>query len=393
MIQTDIQQHGRLFDADAYLTAFDAVVTAVAEDADGCRVTLDRTAFFPEGGGQLSDVGTLDGYEVTDVQDTADGILHYVHASPSVFSVGNIVHGQVDAQVRLDAMQNHTAEHILSGLIHARYGYDNVGFHLGRDEMTIDTSGVLTKEQLRDIEACANAVVRSDLPVCIEYPTREQLNTLAYRSKIPLTGRVRIVRIEGVDCCACCAPHVRTTGQIGFIHITFAEKHRGGMRLYVKAGERAASYVRQATDELSTISVMLSAHMTESADAVRRLQAECKNITLAYKALLHEHMHRLAETLPVDETNPITLFAADTPIECVRTYLNDAARRVSSMVIALLPKADGFTYLIASVTVDLKTCIADINRALQGRGGGTSSMVQGSFASDEASIRSYFSSI
>ena len=392
MIQTELTD-GRLFDTDAYCHSFDAVVTAVYAEQNTCRLVLDRTAFFPEGGGQLSDIGTLSGYAVTDVQETVRGIEHTVNAPSDAFRVGDTVHGEVDWATRFSAMQCHSAEHILSGIIHQLYGYDNVGFHLGREEMTVDTSGVLTKEQLDRVEDLANAAVYRQIPITVTYPSREELATLTYRSKIALQGRVCIVTIGDVDRCACCAPHVRSTGEIGLIRIVFAERHRGGMRLYVKAGERAARYVRAVSDELARISTMLSAHTTETADAVSRLLTELKDTTLAYKAVLHEQMRRRAEELCVEDAHPVERFSPDMPVECVRTFLNTAVERVRGIAVAILSKADGFTYLLASRTVDLKACIGDINRTLNGRGGGSSAMMQGTFLCSEDAIRSYFKSL
>ncbi len=392
MIQTELHR-GRLFDEDAYTGNFDAVVCAVEEREEDCRVLLDRTAFFPEGGGQLCDMGTLGGYAVTDVRETEGRILHTVKAPTGTFNVGDTVCGEVDMAVRFSAMQCHSAEHIISGLIHAEFGYENVGFHLGREEMTLDTSGVLTKADIDRIERLANAVVHRNVPIYVTYPSAEELAVMKYRAKIPLAGRVRIVTVEGVDCCACCAPHVRYTGEIGLIHIVFAEKHRGGMRLYVKAGERALRHVRTACDALDRICAMLSSHMTESADAVGRLLNDRREITFAYKTLLHADMRRRGAELSGHDPHVVTVFSADTPTECVRTYLNEAIHHVKGIAVALLPKEGGLTYLMASEHVDLRACLPAINGALQGRGGGTSSMVQGTFVCDEAAVRSCFSAL
>ncbi len=392
MIQTELHQ-GRLFDENAYLTTFDAVVQAVEAWEDGCRVLLDRTAFFPEGGGQLCDVGTLGGYAVTDVRESEGGILHTVSAAPGTFRAGDTVAGEVDMAVRFSAMQCHSAEHIISGLLHTEFGYENVGFHLGREEMTLDTSGVLTKADIDRIETLANAVVHRNVPIRVSYPSAEELASMNYRAKIPLSGRVRIVTVEGVDCCACCAPHVRHTGEIGLIHIVFAEKHRGGMRLYVKAGERALRHVRTACDQLDRIAVMLSAHTTESADAVSRLLIDRRETAFAYKTLLHADMRRRGADICARTPHVVTAFSADIPMECVRTYLNEAIHHVRGIAVAVLPKEGGLSYLMASSTTDLRACLPAINGALHGRGGGTSGMVQGTFLCDEAEVRSYFSTL
>jgi len=382
----------RLFDTDAYLYSFDATVTGVRRTEDGVAVTLDRTAFFPQGGGQGSDIGTLQGFAVTDVREGSCGIEHFVTAEAEAFSVGDTVRGEVDAAVRFSAMQCHTAEHILSGLLYTLYGYENVGFHLGREDMTLDTSGVLSEEELDRVELLANRAVYANGEVTVTYPTPEELKTLAYRSKIPLSGRVRIVTVADVDCCACCAPHVRRTGEIGLIKIVFAEKHRGGMRLYVQAGERALRYVQEEHRELHRASSMLSAHANELSAAVGRIKDELRDVTLLYKSALADRMRSYASSFCAEAENPVEVFASlDT--DTVRVFMNAAVSRVRGVLVALMPKSGGgFDFLLASASCDLTAVIGDIRTVLHARGGGSARMMQGSLKADEDEIRAYFAS-
>ena len=215
----------RLYDADSHLFSFRAVVTGCEETVGGWLVTLDRTAFFPEGGGQRADTGTLGGARVLDVQERGDGIFHLVSAP---LPVGEPVEGRLDAGQRLRRMQNHSGEHIVSGLAHRLFGLENVGFHMGERDMTVDLSGELTAAELEELETRANEAVRANLPVRAWFPGPEELAVLDYRSKKELTGEVRLVEIKGVDLCACCAPHVSRTGEVGLIKLLSAERHRGG---------------------------------------------------------------------------------------------------------------------------------------------------------------------
>lgn len=380
----------RLFDTDAYLYTFDATVTGVRPVAGGACITLDRTAFFPQGGGQGSDVGTLKGYAVTDVREGEVGIEHFVTADASAFSVGDAVHAEVDAEVRFSAMQCHTAEHILSGLIYTLYGYDNVGFHLGREDMTLDTSGVLSEEQLDRIELLANRAVYANGEVTVSYPTAEELASLTYRSKIPLSGRVRIVTVSDVDCCACCAPHVKRTGEIGLIKITGAEKHRGGMRLYVQAGERALRYMQEEHRELHRASAMLSAHPSELSAAVGRMKDELKDVTLLYKGALADRMRSYARTFCAEDENPVEVFPS-LDADTVRVFMNAAVPRVRGVLVALMPKTGGgFDFLLATERCDLTAKIGDIREHLLARGGGSTRMMQGSLRASEEDVRAYF---
>ena len=225
-----------LYDSDSHLRAFDAQVLRCEPADGGWAVVLDRTAFFPEGGGQGADHGTLGGVPVRDVQISGGEIVHFT-AQP--LPVGATVRGELDWARRFRHMQNHSGEHIVSGILHRLYGVDNVGFHLGAADVTIDLNGELTRAQLDDAEVRANAAVTANLPVIAEYPDPARLAVMTYRSKLDLTENIRIVTVETCDVCACCAPHVSRTGEIGVIKLLDAMRHRGGIRIWMAAGSMA----------------------------------------------------------------------------------------------------------------------------------------------------------
>ena len=206
----------KLFYEDSHRTEFTAKVISCEEAKDGFCVVLDQTAFFPEGGGQYADTGILGNTEVTDVHEKNDVIFHSVTAP---LEVGSIVSGKINWKERFEKMQQHTGEHIVSGIVHERFGYNNVGFHLGADYCTMDFDGPISKAQLKEIEAAANEAVYRNLEVEVLYPSKEELKDMDYRSKIEIEGQVRIVKIPGYDVCACCAPHVKTTGEIGAVKL------------------------------------------------------------------------------------------------------------------------------------------------------------------------------
>ena len=212
----------KLFETESHRKEFRATVLECAPSDSGYEVVLDRTAFFPEGGGQAADTGILGGVRVKDVQER-DGIVY--HTTEGNLEVGAGVEGLLDWDIRFSRMQQHTGEHIVSGLMHSRFGYDNVGFHLGEEVCTLDLNGPVTKEQLKEIEVAANKVVFANLPVEIRYPSKEELAVLDYRSKREIEGQVRIVSIPGYDVCACCAPHVKSTGEIGLIKFTHMQNN------------------------------------------------------------------------------------------------------------------------------------------------------------------------
>ena len=265
----------KIYYEDVHQTDFTAVVTeCVPAKEEGYHlIVLDASAFFPEEGGQSADKGTLNGQEVLDVS-IKQGILY--HKMTCELPTGTEVTGHVDWNRRFDFMQQHSGEHMISGLLHSHFGLENVGFHLSDREVTLDMNGEVSLEQLRLIEQEANAYVWKNLPVNISWPSSEELVNLNYRSKLALTENVRIVEIPGVDLCACCAPHVDTTGQIGLIKIVNVQSHRGGVRINILCGGRALADYTEKQDSVWAISSLLSAKQPEVADAVVRVKEDAR---------------------------------------------------------------------------------------------------------------------
>ena len=244
----------KLFYEDAGIREFDAVVLSCVPEKEGHKAVLDRTAFFPEGGGQYGDIGWIDGILVADTKEKSGVIYHYLEKP---LKPGTKVHGKLDWALRFERMQQHSAEHVVSGIVHRRFGYDNVGFHLGADYCTMDFNGPLSGKQLKEIEEEANRVVFAGLPVCVRYPEKEELEHMEYRSKIEIKGQVRIVEIPGVDACACCAPHVESTGQIGLIKLVDMSSYKGGERISLLSGIRALRDYQCKQEQAKRIGNML----------------------------------------------------------------------------------------------------------------------------------------
>ena len=290
----------KLYDQDSLLFSFRACVIACVERKGGFALELDRTAFFPEGGGQLADTGRIGEALVSDVHEREGHIWHYADRP---IEPGTEVLCEIDAEQRLRRMQNHSGEHILSGVTHRLTGYDNVGFHMGADCMTIDFSGELDEAMLQRIETLANEAIRADLPIRTWYPAAEELAALDYRSKKELTGAVRLVEIKGIDLCACCAPHVKSTGSVGMVKILSAERHRGGMRLTVICGLDALDDYRKRQESVAAISALLSAKRDEVSTAVERLLAERDGLKERVAALSLRLVESLAAGMPEAEGN------------------------------------------------------------------------------------------
>ena len=218
----------RLYYEDVYKKEFTAKVLECREAKKGFHIILNESAFYPEGGGQPYDLGILNDVEVLEVHEKDGEIIHY---TKEAIEAGSDVTGKIDWHRRFDLMQQHSGEHIVSGLVHEAYGYDNVGFHMSSDVITVDLSGVLSEAQLAEIEVETNRKIWENSEVEITYPSREELDKLDYRSKKELTGQVRLVRFPGSDLCACCGTHVTHTGEIGAVKILTVENFHEGIRL------------------------------------------------------------------------------------------------------------------------------------------------------------------
>ena len=378
-----------LFYQDSHLRQFTARVLSCTADGDGFLVTLDQTAFYPEGGGQPCDTGLLGGVAVTDVR-RRDGQI--VHRCAGPLTVGDTVEGAIDWDRRLDLMQQHSGEHIVSGLIHAAYGYDNVGFHIGHDVITIDFNGELTMEQLSDIERRANEAVWANTPVQIFYPDAEALASLPYRSKKELTGDVRLVEFPGCDLCACCGTHVKATGEIGLIRLLSVVRFKGGVRIEMACGGRALDHTRAVWEQNRRISNLLSAKPLETAAAAERMAHQLEQVK--YRVVELENQHFTAVAQSVAGTGNVLHFEDGLSPDGVRR-LAIAMGEVCGGRAAVFSaqESGGYAYALCETDGDLRQLSRAMNDALQGRGGGKPNFVQGSVRADRAAIEAFFASL
>ena len=379
----------KLYDEDSHLSRFSARVEACVPDGDRWRIVLDQTAFFPEGGGQSADTGTLGAARVLDVQELEGRI---VHVTDQPLEPGAAVEGVLDWAQRFRRMQEHSGEHIISGLVHRLYGYTNVGFHLGEETVTMDYDGELTKEQLAELESLANEAVWKNVPITAEYPSEETLRTLEYRSKLELTENVRIVTIEGYDVCACCAPHVSRTGEIGAIKIIDSMRHRGGVRLTILCGVDAVRQYQRLFDEAAALSNLMSVPKEQLVPAVERLFSERDALEAELKAREEKLNTLRLRSVPEAGTNIVLIDTFDDP-DAMRELVNVGMERASGVCAAFSgTDEDGYRYIIGSKTIDLRVRAKEINTALSGRGGGRPTMIQGSCTAARCEIEAFFES-
>ncbi len=360
----------KLYENNSYQAVFSATVTDCFRHGDKFAIILDKTCFFPNQGGQYADNGSLNCKNVEDVQIVGGEIYHLL-SSP--FTIGEKVEGKVDMRVRFRRMQTHTGEHILSGVIHNLFGFDNVGFHLGDGYATVDTSGKLTRDDIACAEEEANKVVWQDRAVTASYPTIEEAKNLSFRSKIDLQEGIRLITIDGCDVCACCAPHLSSTGQVGLIKVVAHEPHKQGTRLTVLCGEDAYRYVAQTQDLLQNAMRFLSATPETLLSELSRLSSRLTNAEKEIKALKFKCAQSNLSFTQGKKAEYAFVEGAD--MEVLRALALSVTSENIRVLLSL--SGDAFLYAAFSSKADVRPFVKDMNAALSGKGGGTPSFAQG----------------
>ena len=377
----------KLYYIDSQRYGFTAQVLSCAEARGRWEVVLDRTAFFPEGGGQGGDVGTLGGVRVFDTHERGDAIVHWCDGP---VAAGETVEGAVDREIRFARMQIHSGEHIVSGTAHREWGCENVGFHMTERSAVIDFDRELDENQLAALERMANEAVWADLPVNVLWPAAEELDSLPFRQKKELTGDVRLVEIPGVDRCACCAPHVKSTGQVGQIRFTAVMRHRGGVRLTMVAGQAALADALALHRNAEALSRLFSAPREDVAAAAERFAAQKAAAEYARAGLEKRYVALRAAAFPASEGDLICFEDPSLSAAALRDLAEALGEKCGGIGAAFAGEGDGWRYVLASRHADLRAYGKAFNAALRGRGGGSPSMIQGSLAASRGAIEEYF---
>lgn len=372
----------RLFDENSYLAEFKATVLSCEEENGRYKVVLDRTAFFPEGGGQTADTGLIDGIEVLDCQEKDEVIYHFLSAP---LTVGAEIQGEIDFAVRYKKMQIHSGEHIVSGVMHRTLGLSNVGFHLGSSEVTLDFDAVLTREQLNEVETKANEIIYKNVPIVCYYPSEDELSELDYRSKKELNGDVRIVDIKGYDVCACCAPHVKNTGEVGIIKLTHFEKNKNGTRITMLCATDALYDYREKFRNVAAISALLCAKPDETAKAVENLLNQNAELSREITDLKRTLSSLKADAVEKSD-EPLIVFEDGLTIADMRAFANKVIEKRPSVYIFTPSAKGGYTYLCAGS--QMKAFLEKI-KTLRGGGGGSDQMIQGSVMATENELKEF----
>ena len=383
----------KLYDMDAYQTEFEATVLSceevVVEQQSEKRkivyeIVLNQTLFFPEEGGQTPDKGTLNGVDVIDVQIKNDTIYHYV---TEILEVGSEVKGKIDWKHRFSNMQQHSAEHIFSGLAYRKFGLRNVGFHLSDQIVTMDFDKPLSEEQIQEMEWEVNEAIVANVEIKTGYPSKEELANLDYRSKIEIDGDIRIVEIEGYDICACCAPHVQRTGEIGIFKIQSVQNYKGGVRISFLSGFRALEEYRKKSRIISELSGMLTTNqdnLTENVSKQKNRIFELKTQLSKVKQTMMEN--KLTEI--AEDQKDVILFDEDLEAPVMRNVVNKLMETHDGICgIFVGDDTEGYNFIIGSKTMNCCEAVAKLKEGLNARGGGKPQMVQGSVSATEENIK------
>lgn len=380
----------KLYDTDAYQTAFDATVLSCEKDEKSglFSVVLDQTLFFPEEGGQTPDQGTLDGIPVADVQIDSRQVIFHLLNEPLL--VHKKVHGEILWEHRFSNMQQHTGEHIFSGIVDRRFHFHNVGFHLSDSMVTMDYDGVLSLKDAAEVEAEANRAICANIPVSCEYPSPAVLQTIRYRSKIDIDGPVRLVTIPGYDVCACCAPHVHSTAEIGLLKVISVSHYKGGVRLSILCGFRALSLFCELKDTVDTLSQSFCTSPQNLPQAVLHLREEKetaqKKVASLEKALLFAQMSSLDPAAA-----NVCLFTEDLSVAAIRDAVNTLTSCHTGYC-AVFNGSDsaGYQYILGSHTLDSRQMGHVLAKRFQARGGGKPEMIQGSVSASREMLQTLF---
>ena len=364
----------QLYYEDAYLKEFDARVIACRDGENGIHLYLDKSAFFPEGGGQDGDRGYLlsdlfpgGKAAVTDTQSDGDDI-YVVCDREAKIPAGTRVHGVLDWKFR--------------------FGYENVGFHMSDDRMTIDLSGEIREEELQEIEQRANEIVWNNVPLHTDVYTEEEAENVQFRSKKELHGMIRVVTIPGADVCACCGTHVRYTGEIGPIRLIAHERFRGGIRIEMMCGRWAYNYMSGILRQNREVSALTSSKPLETAAGVGKLLESEKVLKGQLLELRYGEMDRMAQALA--GKGAVLIFAHDYDSVMVQKLTSKVMEKNGGTACVFSGSDEaGYFYTIGQKDGDLRALVREMNQALDGKGGGRPYFLQGSVKADKEQVETF----
>ena len=373
----------KLYDTDSYLSEFSCKVISLYSDKNYIYIETDRTAFFPEGGGQTCDKGSFNGINVENIQIIDNKIVHFVKNSEEnakKFEIGTVLSGKIDMKKRFSDMQQHSGEHIFSGIVNSLYGYNNVGFHLGSEFVTLDFDGELNEEDICKVENLVNEAIWRNLEIKVTFPSPDELATIKYRSKIEIEGQVRLVEIPGVDVCACCAPHVKFTGEIGIVRVVNFERYKGGTRVSILCGERALLDLRHKLKQNRLVSNLTSSKQDETAAAVERLKNENEKLKYDLIGMTRDFLTLKSESISPEDK--IIIFDEKLQGKLLQDFAIPLMDKAGKFAACFSGENGSCRYCIVSKQVNLQPLAKALNSRFSGRGGGKPEIIQGSISAE-----------
>ncbi|MCR4674021.1 MAG: hypothetical protein K5675_03345 [Lachnospiraceae bacterium] len=378
----------KLYDNDAYQTTCESQIISCEKITDTTYdVILNQTIFFPEEGGQTPDKGTINGFKVIDVQIKDEIITHTISTQKTPFQDNETVSCEIDWSHRFSNMQQHTGEHIFSGFVHDKFGYENVGFHLSDSIVTMDYNGPMTEEEIYELETKSNEAIFAGKKVTCYYPSKEELNELDYRSKKELSGAIRIVSIEDTDVCACCAPHVKTTSEVGILKVIDITNYKGGVRLSILCGMRALNDYRLRLNQCREISHITSAKMDDIVSSVEKIKEDA-GVLKGELANIQKNLLDLQASSLDDNTEDVVLFTQNTDTNILRYEVNQLTTLHSGYCAVFNENENGFNFIIGSKNKNCNELAKLLREKLNAKGGGKPEMIQGSLTASKEDISS-----
>lgn len=375
----------KLYYEDSHLKEFTATVLSCEEAKGGYAVMLDATAFYPTGGGQECDLGVLGDARVLDVKEQGEQIIHLCNKP---LEAGSVVAGAIDWERRFDHMQQHSGEHLVMGQIFQKFGYHNVGFHMGGHLVTIDLNGPVSWEDLMQIERRTNEIICRNLPVKTWYPSAEELPNVKYRSKKALPWPVRIVEFAGEDVCACCGTHVKYTGEIGLVKFVSCIKFKEGVRIELASGKRAMDLFRDIFEQNRQVSQTFSAKILETGTAAQKFNEMLCQEKYRAVGLQKKIFGIIADSYAGREL--VLHFEEDLQPGQVRELADAIAEKAETAVVLSGTDEAGYAICVISKTADTRQLGKELNAKLCGRGGGKPGAFQGSVKATRAQIEDFF---
>ena len=376
----------KLYYENQYIKDFTANVISCTEGKKGFEVVLDKTAFFPEGGGQPGDTGFIGSAQVVDTIESGDDV---VHICSEAVALGE-AECRLDFEKRFANMQQHTGEHIFSGILHSLSGFDNVGFHMGEHSITVDFSGVVSAEMLAEAERLSNEAVYKNIPVEALYPSDEELENYDYRSKKEIKGQVRLTKIGDIDLCACCGTHVAFTGEVGIIKVSSVMNYKSGVRITMQIGRKAFEDYCEKNKNAYEISNLLKAKVDEITPAVERVMVQLHEARIAYSSLKKDIF-----ALRANEASGEKYIAFDDggSADDARIFADMLAEKAGIAAVFSGNDESGYKYAVVSRTQDVREIGKALNAACGGRGGGKPDMVQGSVSASRSEVEKIWNNI